>query len=78
MYTIVAEFAGASHEAEAFAKEHGLNYAKNKGTKPNGLPYVSLSGQTLTTLADDLAKLDRLGWDRHSVTVKVNRKLQPA
>ena len=68
--SIVAEFAGTKDEARAFAKENGLNFAQVKGTKPNGLPYVSLTIQRVEDVPAAIEKFNALGWDRHSISVK--------
>jgi len=67
--TVIAEFAGTRNEAKAYAKEHGINYAQNLGTEPNGLPYVSIPYKNFTDLRVALKKFDRLGWDNASVFV---------
>jgi hypothetical protein len=70
-YGIVAEFAGTIDEAKDFAKEHGLNYAMNKGTEPNGFPYISISSKHNHTFAENLAKFERLGWAEEFLEINV-------
>jgi hypothetical protein len=70
-YGIVAEFVGTVEEAKAFAKEHGLNHAMNKGTEPNGYPYISITSRHNSDLDKDLAKFKELGWDEDFLEINV-------
>ncbi len=73
MYTLKVEFAGTHAEAREFAvanKNRGVKYAPGFGSKPNGLPYLTMKVQEEGELKQAMSTLVELGWDEEFVEVK--------
>jgi hypothetical protein len=66
---LIVEFAGSRAEAEAFARQNGVNYPKNKGLSPNSLPFISIPYRNHAQCDAGLKRLAELGWDREFVTI---------